>query len=391
MNLSSLPLIIESLEKNCTEENYHKFLDISSLHSDTKLIQEDISSLQNKDFEYKDKIKDLITQEDGFLFTPDILTPLNPINTNFLKKANQHRGGWYSTMQHMYDNEYFDLEAETFLVDCVEGQFVWHKHPPIEKPWVGISHLTPNTPSIHAICHIDLLLENQNFKQSLKNCKGLVFLSEYMKNYVDIKLNRSVKSFFIKHPVGNDIKQFNLTEFLKNQNKKVVFLGKQMRRVSSIYLLKTNFPKAWMPGSDKKDEMLKLIKSEMKMLGKEPFRDFNPNLVEFLYAKTWKEYDDIITSNIMLLDFYDASANNSVLELMRSRTPFFCRRLAATEEYLGQDYPMFFNNLEFVQLLLNNNEYIRDLYQRTHEFLLNIDMSDLDHEVFSRKLLRIIQ
>lgn len=164
-----------------------------------------------------------------------------------------------------------------------------------------------------------------------------------------------------------------------------------MRKVSSIYLLKTHFPKAWMPGSNKKDEMLKLIKSEMKMLGKEPFRDFNPNLVEFLYAKTWKEYDDIITSNIMLLDFYDASANNSILELMRSKTPFFCRRLAATEEYLGQNYPMFFNNIEFVELLLKNDEYIRDLYQRTHEYLLKMDMSDLDHEVFGRKLLRIIQ
>lgn len=224
MNISSLNSIIENLKERCAEEHQNTFLDISSLHANTICIEKDISSLQQADFKYKNQIKDLISQEDDFLFSPNIFSALKPSNTNFLKKPNEHRGGWYSAMQHMYDKKYLDTQAETLLIDVLEGYFVWHKNPPVEKPWIGISHLTPNTPSIHSICHIDLLLENQNFKNSLKHCKGLVFLTEYMKNYVDIKLNRSIKSFFIKHPVGNDLKQFNLTEFLKKRKQKGYFL-----------------------------------------------------------------------------------------------------------------------------------------------------------------------
>ena len=50
-----------------------------------------------------------------------------------------------------------------------------------------------------------------------------------------------------------------------------------------------------------------------------------------------------------------ASANNSILEIILMNRPAFISRNAATEEYIGKDYPLFFNNIEEMNLILEDN------------------------------------
>ena len=42
------------------------------------------------------------------------------------------------------------------------------------------------------------------------------------------------------------------------------------------------------------------------------------------------------------------TANNAVLESISSNVPAFVSRLPSTEEYLGKEYPMFFDSLDEV-------------------------------------------
>ena len=121
-----------------------------------------------------------------------------------------------------------------------------------------------------------------------------------------------------------------------------------------------------------------------------PYIDINLDSVEILYLKDFSDYDDLITQNIILVDVYDASANNSVLELMSANAPFFAKRVPAIEEYLGKEYPMFFENLSQVESILANEEKLNDLYRETHEYLKNLDKEKFSHEYFSQDLLKII-
>ena len=64
------------------------------------------------------------------------------------------------------------------------------------------------------------------------------------------------------------------------------------------------------------------------------------------YTDTIEEYDDLLTNNIVFVDLFDASANNTVLECIVRRTPIIINNIGAVSEYLGKDYPLYFENLE---------------------------------------------
>ena len=79
------------------------------------------------------------------------------------------------------------------------------------------------------------------------------------------------------------------------------------------------------------------------------------------------EYDQMLCENIVFLDLYTTSANNAVIESIARGTPILINRLPATEEYLGKDYPFYFESWdEAAQKALDF-----DLVKTTHEYIMN--------------------
>jgi hypothetical protein len=392
MKQRNIVKFLNNLDSFTNSSNQHVAKKIQELKLEKDNISKSITSLNSRSIEIDDQIIELINQHEDFLFNSYEFTPLKMLDWSYFNGgAKLHRGGWCQLLNYLLSKKYLTNDSGILFLDLIEQHFIWGFGAVITEPWVGISHMTPNTPVAHYLCDFNLLLENENFMNSLQHCKGLVFLSNYMKEYADKVFQKQVKTFSIKHPVGEDILRFDFEKFKNNPNKKVIFLGKQMRKISSIYLLNTRFTKAWMPGIPSKDNAFKLIKKEIDMLGLKAFKDFNPKSVEFMYVENYHEYDNILRKNIILIDFFDASANNSVVELLKGNIPFFVKRLPSIEEYLGRDYPMFFDNLDFVRNVLRRDDYILDIYSKTHNYMLNLDKSDIHHEFFGRELLKIIQ
>jgi hypothetical protein len=390
MKQLKLDELIKTLEPYKSSEIYESVL---SSYKEVCDAQNKIKSLQKKVLEERENILKTIKCDEDFFFNSNLFVPLKPIRKLF-QKPNVHRGGYQAALQYLVDKKYISNEGIDF-VPMVDPYFMWDNGAPLEKPWIGVVHLTSNCPLYLENCDINKLFNNPNFQRSIKTCKGLVFLSQYMKDYSDKIIQKSfstkMPTSFVKYPVGKDLLQFDLDYFLMKQNKKIIFIGSQMRRVSSLYFLKApGYQKGWLSGKSNSDAALKLIKREMQFLGKKPFQDFDPSSVDLLHTSNWNQYDKIITSNIIFIDFYDASANTAINELIMSNTPAFIRRLPATEEYLGKDYPMFFDNLTFVETVISNPDYITDVYSRTYRYLQNMDKSDLSHEHFGRSLLRLI-
>lgn len=306
----------------------------------------------------------------------------------FEGEASAHRGGWKSLISYMLKNNVLKRDCGVPLLDVVEKYFVWDKNPAMECSWVGISHMTPNTPDYLSIADIDRLVENENFVKSLPLCKAFIVLSDYIKEYLTEKLNNicNVNIVSLKHPVSDDIKHFNIQRFYQNNQKKVILLGQQMRKISSIYLLKTNRKKWWMYGHPDVELMHDRRNNELKMLNQKP----NVDNVEMVKINNNAEYDKIISENIILMDFIDASANNAILECISGNIPFFTKRLPAIEEYLGKDYPMYFEELSDIEDIINNDSKLKEIYTQTNSYLLKLDKTEFHYSFFCKKLLELV-
>lgn len=80
-----------------------------------------------------------------------------------------------------------------------------------------------------------------------------------------------------------------------------------------------------------------------------------------------EEYDSLLTQNIGFLDLYDASANNAVVECLARATPLLINPIPPVVEYLGKDYPFYFETL--AQAAGKALDF--DLVRQAHEYLLN--------------------
>ena len=102
------------------------------------------------------------------------------------------------------------------------------------------------------------------------------------------------------------------------------------------------------------------------------------------------KYDHYITTNIIIIDLRNASANNSILEMIVTETPFFVNRLSSVEEYLGTDYPLYFSNATEIEEIINYPNIMIDKYTEAHQYLRKLDKSDITHQHFNSELLRLI-
>jgi hypothetical protein len=79
------------------------------------------------------------------------------------------------------------------------------------------------------------------------------------------------------------------------------------------------------------------------------------------------QYDELLSKNLVFLHLYDSSANNALIECIARATPVLVNPLPAVVEYLGPDYPLYFQTLaeaagkaEDENLVLAAHQYLRE-------------------------------
>jgi hypothetical protein len=78
--------------------------------------------------------------------------------------------------------------------------------------------------------------------------------------------------------------------------------------------------------------------------------------VTFIPRLSDEEYDHLLSENLVFLNLFGSSANNTVVECIVRHTPIVVNRLPALEEYLGKDYPLFYDNLTQAAELIADTE-----------------------------------
>lgn len=310
-----------------------------------------------------------------------------------------HRSGWRYAVQALHGLHHCDgVLCETFL----EDPFAW-QHPrsgrrsgaellaavrrptyagrltseerhliPYREPWVGFLHNPPNMPSwLHGDEAPATILAKPVFQESLHHCVGLFTLSEYAARWLRTATGKPVSALL--HPTETPTLVFDFERFRANPQKQVVQVGWWLRRLAAIDHLplpvdnalgyrKLRLLPSFFPGAP--DYLRGLLAAEYD-------RDGYPDPAIAANTREWEHipndaFDQLLAENIAFVSLYDASANNAVIECLVRATPLLVNRLPAVEEYLGSDYPLYFDDLADAAAKALDLERLR----AAHDYLL---------------------
>jgi len=309
-----------------------------------------------------------------------------PTFSEYFNKIN-HRGGWKTILFSLMQSHFYNVKAKYMFFDTLDFYFISRNNCVCTEKWSGIVHSTPYTPPHLKNLNIDIMFSNPLFIKSLPTCFLLITLSDYLakcirEKLLDLGFNTPVIS--MKHPIeeiSTEV-EFSLDKYINNSEPKLIQIGQQLRKITSIYRVNLNglnYKKIWLTGDSDLNHCSNTLKREC--IG-ECIENLDLESVKMYYTETFKEYDDLLSQNICFIDLYDAAANNVVLECILRSTPLIINKVGGVVEYLGSDYPLYFEKLDDVPALLADYNKI----SAAHYYLKQLDKSDLTIDKFKQSL-----
>ncbi len=226
------------------------------------------------------------------------------------------------------------------------------RNVPIREPWVGFVHHPPNMPVWFQYQHSpQMLVANKHWQESLEPCVGLFALSRYHAEWMAEHTGKPVSA--VIHPTEIPDCQFSFSAFMDNDHKKIVQIGWWLRKLNAIKRLPV--PRGNPLGYEKIRLMpcdcpeattiiSNLTHAERRLYRLSIESGHAENTRDMAYVSN-ADYDLLLSRNLVFVDLYDSSANNAVVECIARATPILVNRIPAVVEYLGEAYPMYFEDL----------------------------------------------
>lgn len=302
-----------------------------------------------------------------------------------------HRSGWGYCMSKL---KRFHSSNGIFFNDFIEKDFGWdidkfYRHEDTRRPysqdWIGVLHNPPNSPDWFDIANSpQAILQRKVFQESLTTCKAIICLSDYLAEWLRSKINTPVVS--VKHPTEIPLKKWSINNYLKSKKKKLIQIGYWLRKFESIENIKCDntYQKIWLPGDINYTKyMFDVYKKTTKTTKESKFKFSGV----YMTNVSDQEFDDFLSEGVGLVDLYDSSANNAIIECIARNTPVLVNRLPATEEYLGKDYPLFFDDLDHASSML----YDIDSLYNGHTYLKEMNKKWISGSYFANDIISKLQ
>jgi exopolysaccharide biosynthesis predicted pyruvyltransferase EpsI len=314
-----------------------------------------------------------------------------------------HRSGWsYVTSNLLH------LESDTGVIfdNFADRTFLWCKSVlesrgllPYTSRWIGIFHHCLNEQ--YTENNTVSIVKSEAFQKSLPTCIGIICLSEYLSSWFRDqikKLGYNVPILTLHHPIP--LTGFDLWQ--PSDEYTLVNIGGWYRNLFTIYtipkvegfrktLLKTDTHGFHLPINTSDNDLVKTVSyNEDKWLwslqnyihlGGKWTHDM-VNSVEIISHLSNKNYDKLLSRSVVFLDLIDVSAANTIIECIVRNTPLVVNRVAATEEYLGKDYPLFYDNYDQIPTLLRKETILN-----AWTYLQRLDKTFLSIDTFTEKLM----
>lgn len=252
-----------------------------------------------------------------------------------------HRSGWPYVLNYL--TKYLHIDGGTEFIGYLDGHFRGNPDGKfiIKNKWVGVLHNTPNSPEFIRQRHpriydLKSFANSKDWRNNKSTCAGIIVFSDYSANHLRNQIDADVVKLI--HPTKESDINFDFNSFVKSG--KILHLGHWLRNYEAFIDIKS---------------------SRSKILIK-PFENLDiphNNNIKVLEHVSNDEYDKLLSENIVFLNLYDSSVNNVVLECIERSTPIVINRLPPLEEYLGVDYPLFYDTIDEAEYLLHDMDQIK--------------------------------
>jgi hypothetical protein len=262
----------------------------------------------------------------------------------------------------------------------IERTFAWlpQGNQAHETPWIGFIHVPPRSPEwFHPEQGNAAIFASESWQRSLPFCRGLFAFSRYHQKYLAERVPVPVET--LRLPSETPDLKWSPEAFAANADRKIVQVGWWLRRLHAIYQLpKTDFQKAFLDVGHPSLPAL-MAKEKEILIRTGDFDSVDLSSVVTIPCLSNPEYDRLLSRNVVFMFLYDSSACNAIVECMVRHTPLLVNPLAAVVEYLGDDYPFYFETLPEAAAKLMD----RDLILRTHDYLRRLPrVGELSGESF---------
>lgn len=357
-----------------------------------------------------------------YMFRSDPDDNVRVINKNFQEL---HRSGW----QYIVNNMVIELNKEVkkpLIIDTyVDKTFHWNSSfykskdiIPYRVDWIGFIHHTFSSYNNTYNCRV--LFQNPLFLESLATCRCLIVMSNYLKRQIEevIGCDR-VRIEVVYHPTEMTGTMFTWERFMESDSKQIVQIGNWLRNVFAIYtlelpresIIKTksvlknrNTDNYFLPENGLDEmisnmsgirnnntngtfDMCKITFDNMHIRGMLEHIQGLENSVSVLNYLDNGAYDVLLSRNIVFINLIDASAVNTIIECIMRNTPILVNPIDAALEFLGAEYPLFYESMYDASKILENTELIRKGYL----YLVNMDKSPFVITTFITRMRSIIE
>jgi hypothetical protein len=296
----------------------------------------------------------------------------------------EHRSGWAYAMGGLGRLHHSD---GVLLDDFVENRFAMSVFSsvnsgviPYRQPWVGIVHNPPDMPAwFDYDTSPQVVFSRTCMQESIPHCRGLFALSNHLAKWLQAHVDVPVE--VLTHPAEPATVRFNFEAFCRSRERKLMQIGVWLRRFHSIRFLDApGYLKMWVLTHDHARNLAAREAATMDIYGSDGSL-YTGNYMECQWLRH-QAYDFLLSRNIVFLDAYDMSASNTVVECIERNTPILIRNLPAAREYLGEDYPFYFDNLDEASAKLREIDLVHD----THLYLRALDKSRFTRENLCREI-----
>jgi hypothetical protein len=264
------------------------------------------------------------------------------------------------------------------LDPAIEKTFAADTRGVHREPWAGFLHCARGVPD-----HFDAqksplhLFATEEWLASREHCIGLMVLAPSMLGWARELSGVPVTALW--HPAEFAEPRFSMERY-RAAGRPVVQVGWWLRKLASIHFLPVERlrKRLLIPqlGTNLK-RFEACLETERLRSGAPPLDSWEAHIDSRLNNAA---YDDMLSRSIVFAELYDAGACNAVIECMARGTPVLVNRLPALEDYLGSEYPFFYEDVE------QAGEFGRqdDRVEAAHRYLCSLDLSFLRVENFER-------
>jgi hypothetical protein len=320
---------------------------------------------------------------------------------NKYTNCGKHFFGWKSSMDYLLENYKFNnsnFNKKYYFDEWIEKLLVWGNKLQSEKylkiineenlQLITFLHGPPNEGFDFETINKDLILNdisllNKNImtlitnNNLLYNITFLYVLSIHHKNYiVNTYPQFKNKVLSLYHPIDihncEKDDMFNIRKFMNKKN--IYHIGWWLRNFTTF--IKFNPPRGY--------NKLILLKQDFANQFNEKFTNIDKK-IQIVNELQDSEYKKIFSNSCIFCDMTDAVANNVVLECIKFNTPIIIRRISSIEEYLGVNYPLFFNDTSELNKLKDPTIFHKKILEAT-QYLQKMNKTPFMLETFLDKI-----